>query len=200
MRVMVSRSQLSDIREFVRKRAEGLDYNHDFGHVERTVRLAKILAKKEGADMDVCVVAAWLHDVGKAKNEEVHGDIGSRMAKPFLERLGFESEFIEKVCHAIECHDSASVQNARTIEAKVVFDADKLQAIGPFGFAREFSHYTVFKGKNPREAFEIVKKAEKKRFKKRLQTDTAKELARKPFGLMLEFYKLYEKWDEADIG
>lgn len=199
MRVMVSRSQLNEIKEFARKKTEGLDYNHDFEHIERTVKLARILAKKEGADKDVCVVAAWLHDIGKAKNEEIHGDIGVRMAKPFLERLGFESDFIEKVCHAIETHDSANIHNARTLEAKVVFDSDKLQAIGPFGFVREFSQYTVFKEKNPMEAFEIVKKAEKKRFKKRLQTDTAKELARKPFELMLEFYKLYEKWDEADL-
>jgi len=196
---MVSRSQLNEIKEFARKKSEELDYNHDFEHTERTVKLAELLAKKEGADKDICVVAAWLHDIGKAKNEDVHGDIGARMAKPFLERLGFESDFIEKVCHAIETHDSVSIHKAETIEAKVVFDSDKLQAIGPFGFGREFSSYTVFKGKKPREAFEIVKKAEIKRFKKELQTNTAKELASKPFELMLEFYKLYEKWDKADI-
>ncbi|MEE9323031.1 MAG: HD domain-containing protein [Candidatus Aenigmarchaeota archaeon] len=199
MRVMVSRSQFNGIKEFARKRAESLDYNHDFEHIERTAKYAELLAKKEGADKDVCVVAAWLHDTGKAKNEEVHGDIGARMAKPFLERLGFESGFIEKVCHAIECHDSASIHKAKTIEAKVVFDSDKLQAIGPFGFGREFSLYTVFKEKKPREAFEIVKKNEANRFKNELQTDTAKELASKPFELMLEFYKLYKKWDRADI-
>ncbi len=199
MRIMVSRSQLNEIKEFVRKRIEGLDYNHDIEHVERTVKFAEILADNERADKDVCVIAAWLHDIGKAKNEEVHGDIGAMMAKPFLERLGFEVDFIEKVCHAIECHDSASVHKAKTIEAKVIFDADKLQAIGPFGFAREFSHYTVFKGKKPREAFEIVKKKEINRFKNELQTETAKALASKPFELMLEFYKLYEKWDKGNI-
>ncbi|NIO22983.1 MAG: HD domain-containing protein, partial [Candidatus Aenigmarchaeota archaeon] len=142
---MISRSQLNEIKEFARKNSEGLDYNHDFEHIERTVKLAKLLAEGEGADRDVCEVAAWLHDIGKAKNEEVHGDIGANMAKPFLGRLGFKGDFIEKVCHAIECHDAASVHKARTIEAKVVFDADKLQAIGPFGFGRELSQYTVFK-------------------------------------------------------
>jgi uncharacterized protein len=199
MRVMVSRSQLNEIKEFAKKRSEDLDYNHDFEHIERTVKLAEILAKKEGANKDVCVVAAWLHDIEKAKNEEVHGDIGARTAKLFLERLGFESDFIDKVCHAIECHDSASVHKAETIEAKVVFDSDKLQAIGPFGFAREFSHYTVFKEKKPKEALEIVRKKEINRFKNELQTETAKALAEKPFGLMLEFYKLYKKWDKVDV-
>lgn len=200
MKVMVSRSQLNEIKGFARKKSEDLDYNHDFEHTERTVKLAEILAKRENANKDVCVIAAWLHDIGKAKNEEIHGDIGARMAKLLLERLGFESDFIDKVCHAIETHDSAGIHKAETIEAKVIFDADKLQAIGPFGFGREFSLYTVFKGKKPREAFEIVKKNEIKRFKKMLQTETAKELASKPFELMLEFYKLYEKWDRADIG
>ncbi len=196
---MVSRSQLREIEEFVKRRCENLDYNHDFEHVERTVKLAEFLAKRENADKEVCVIAAWLHDIEKAKNEEVHGDLGARIAKVFLERLGFDPEFIERVCHAIECHDSASIHKARTKEAKVVFDADKLQAIGPFGFVREFSQYTVFKGKKPREAVELVKKAEVNRFKNELQTETAKALASKPFELMLEFYKLFEKWDKASL-
>jgi uncharacterized protein len=197
---MVSKSQLNEIKAFAEKKSEGLDYNHDIEHVERTVRLAELLAEREGADKDVCMVAAWLHDTGKEKNEEIHGDIGARTAKPFLERLGFGLEFIEKVCHAIECHDSASIHKAKTIEAKVIFDSDKLQAIGPFGFGREFSLYTVFRGKKPREAMEIVKKKEINRFKNELQTETARELASEPFELMLEFYRLYEKWDRADIG
>ncbi len=59
---MVSKSQMKEIKGFVRKKVEGLDYNHDLGHVERTARLAELLAKREGADRDVCLVAA-VHDL-----------------------------------------------------------------------------------------------------------------------------------------
>ncbi len=195
---MVSKSQLREIKEFVKRRCENLDYNHDFEHVERTVKLAEFLAKKENADKDVCVIAAWLHDIERAKNEEVHGYLGARTAKLFLERLGFDSEFIEKVCHAIECHDLESIDKAETIEAKVVFDADKLQVIGPFGFIREFSQYAVFNGKKPREAVELALN-EMKRIFERLQTETAKTLASKPYEFVLEFCEMFRKWDRPKL-
>ena len=188
---------MKKIEDFARKKAEKCDYNHDFDHVKRTVKWARYLAKKEKADVYICVVAAWLHDIEKLKDEDIHGGYGAETARVFLKKLGFNKDFIERVAHCIYCHDGASIHNAKTIEAKVVFDADKLQAQGAFGFVREFSGYSVFKKLDLKTSLKISKKKEFERYKKYFQTKTGKKFAKEFLDFMQKFYKQYEKEDKV---
>ncbi len=196
---MINKTLTKKIRNFAKKYHKDADYNHDMEHVDRTVKLAELLAKKEKANVDVCKVAAYLHDIGKKYNADIHGNHSAKIAEKYLKKNNFDKNFTKKVCHAIYCHDKASIHKAKTKEAKIVYDADKLQAIGPFGFCREFSHQIFVNKLKPRKAINIVKKAEIERYKKELQTKTGKKISKDQFNFMLKFYKMYDKWDKVKL-
>lgn len=198
---MIKKSILNKIEKFAEQKAKGRDYNHAFDHIQRTVKLAKIIGKKEKADLDVVVVSAYLHDVGQSVRFKGHNKISEKMARILLKKLKFDKEFIEKVAHCIYCHSTSCIKEAKTIEAKVLYDADMLQTIGPFGYTRILTTKTVFPefGKfGLKEGIQDTKNVEKK-VKGHLQTKTGKKLAKDLFKFMDGFYKRYERWDKAKI-
>jgi len=196
--MVIPKIKLNKIEEFVKEKLKDADYNHNLDHIKRTVNIAKFLALKENADLDVCIVAAWLHDIAQPIQEKVHGGIGAEIAEPFLREIGFDSKFIEKVKHCIFCHDTTNINKAKTIEAKIIYDADKLQMIGPFGFCRTISDFLVFKNNEFDEAVHKTEEIQKNRYNKYLQTKTAKKLAQNSHKLMLEFYRLFYIWDKSN--
>lgn len=198
---MIKKQLMKKIEGFAAQKSEGRDYNHAFDHIQRTVTLAKIIGKKEKADIDVVIVSAYLHDVGQSVRFKGHNKISEKMARELLKKLKFDQEFIDAVAHCIYCHSTSCVKEAKTIEAKVLYDADMLQTIGPFGYTRILTTKTVFKefGRlGLKEAVEETKNLEKK-VKNHLQTKTGKKLAKDLFSFMEGFYKRYEKWDKVKI-
>jgi uncharacterized protein len=111
---------------------------HDFDHVLRVVALAQEIALAEGADPAVVHVAALLHDVGESEGRRDHHLRGAALARESLQDQ--PSEFVEAVAHAIEAHRFRADPAPSTLEAQVVSDADKLDAIGAIGVARAFAH------------------------------------------------------------
>lgn len=196
--MFVSEEQMKKIEEFALEKVSKLNYNHDKDHIIRTVKFVEILAKKENADLEVCRVAAFLHDIGQSIQFENHEELSVEMAKDFLKSLNLDNEFIEKVCHAIKCHNNDYIKNAKTIEAKVLYDADKLQVVGVFGFTRLFSDFVGLNNMTLKDAMEKVHRIQEERFKI-FQTKSAKEMIKKPHEFMKEFYELYEKWDKVDL-
>ncbi len=117
--------------------------SHRWDHVQRVLALAEHLAREEGADLDVVRVAALLHDIGRAeeartKGAVCHAEFGAKLAREILARHGFSQAFIEAVGQAIETHRFRSAKQPKTLEARVLFDADKLDALGAVGIARAF--------------------------------------------------------------
>jgi uncharacterized protein len=111
---------------------------HDFDHVLRVVALAERIAQAEGADLAIVRTAALLHDVGDAEGRADHHLRSAAMARELL--CDQPPEFVEAVAHAIEAHRFRADPAPRTLEAQVVSDADKLDAIGAIGVARAFAH------------------------------------------------------------
>jgi uncharacterized protein len=124
--------------EAARQLYERAGSGHDFDHVLRVLRLARQIALAEGADPKVVCTAALLHDVGESEGRKDHHLRGAVMACEILQ--GEPPEFIEAVAHAIEAHRFRAEPAPRTLEAQVVSDADKLDAIGAIGVARAFAH------------------------------------------------------------
>ncbi len=125
---------------FLGGRGEESDAAHDHGHVRRVVRLARSIAEVEGADLAVVVPAAWLHDCvsipkGSPGRSRASG-LAARAAGAFLREVGYPSESIPGIEHAIEAHSFAAGIEPRTLEARVVQDADRLDALGAVGIAR----------------------------------------------------------------
>jgi uncharacterized protein len=111
---------------------------HDFDHVLRVLLVARQIALAEGADLAVVYTAALLHDVGESEGRKDHHLRGAVMARETLKDE--PAEFVEAVAHAIEAHRFRAEPAPRTLEAQVVSDADKLDAIGAIGVARVFAH------------------------------------------------------------
>ena len=117
------------------------DASHGFDHVLRVAALAEQIAGAEGADLGIVRTAALLHDVGRAEQSRFgacHAELGARKARQIL--ADCPPAFIEAVAHAIAAHRYRDPDHAPlTLEAKVLFDSDKLDAIGAIGVGRAFA-------------------------------------------------------------
>lgn len=116
------------------------DVAHDIAHLSRVVKVAKQLAQEEQADMAIVVPAAWLHDcVSYPKNHPERHLASLRAADKALDMLasiGYPQEYFAAIHHAIHAHSFSAQQSAHSLEAKIVQDADRLDALGAIGIAR----------------------------------------------------------------
>ena len=120
--------------DFARTLYENGGGGHDFDHVLRVTALAERIAAAEGADGAVVRTAALLHDIGESEGREDHHLRGAARARALLQ--GQPEPFVEAVAHAIEAHRFRAEPAPTTLEAQVLSDADKLDAIGAIGVAR----------------------------------------------------------------
>jgi uncharacterized protein len=120
-----------------------IDPAHDLAHFERVVATAKALAREEGGDLAVVVPAAWLHDLVNVPKHDPRraqaSRLSARAATAWLREIGYPAGHLEGIAHAIEAHSFSAGIAARTLEAKIVQDADRLDAAGAIGVARCFS-------------------------------------------------------------
>lgn len=127
---------------FLEEQFSDADAAHDRAHVERVVSAARQLAEDEGAQMDVVVPAAWLHDcVALPKDSPNRADAAGRAAQKasdFLTEESYPTRWIPEIEHAIEAHSYSGPTTPETLEARVVQDADRLDALGATGLARCF--------------------------------------------------------------
>ena len=114
----------------------GADAAHDFDHVLRVLALAERLACSEGADLEIVRTAALLHDVARGQEGD-HAQAGAELARRLL--VGHPAARVEAVAHAIAAHRFRTGSAPQTLEAQVLHDADKLDAIGAIGVARAFA-------------------------------------------------------------
>ena len=118
---------------------------HAMEHVMRVYNLCLHLAKHElNVDLDVLKTAALLHDIARVKefNDKTgsidHSALGAEMAEKILGTLGYSKEKIAHVKHCIAAHRFRGKVKPQTKEAKILFDADKLDVLGAIGVARSF--------------------------------------------------------------
>lgn len=115
--------------------------SHGLDHVLRVVYLCEMIGKEEGADMRVLIPAAYFHDIARPAEEETgvpHEEAGAQMAERYLRSIRYDEEFIPGITHAIRTHRYSSGEEPETLEARVLSDADKLDAMGAVGIARTF--------------------------------------------------------------
>lgn len=116
---------------FADKKSEK-DYRYE--HSVRVANIGKIIAEKEGMDSEAMTIACLLHDISyinefKSREEaRNHGRYSAKIARPFLEEIGMESEIIEEICYGIAIHvdDEADFPGKRTVFAQTVGDADNI--------------------------------------------------------------------------
>jgi uncharacterized protein len=122
---------------------ENPDPSHDILHVKRVVNLAKKIALAENADLNVVVPAAYLHDcvyISKTDSRRKEASrISADKAVQLLQEWNYPEKYLNEIHHAVLAHSFSAGFSAETIEARVVQDADRLDAIGAIGIARCFA-------------------------------------------------------------
>ena len=117
------------------------DSAHDAEHIYRVLYNAlEIAGAEEGVDYDVLIAACLLHDIGRKEQFEnpalCHALVGGEKAFAFLTEQRFDEGFAQKVKHCIQTHRFRRAMQPESIEAKILFDADKLDVTGALGIAR----------------------------------------------------------------
>lgn len=125
------------------------DYAHGAEHVRRVLYIAlDIAAHEENVDSDVLVCACLLHDIGRSAQAAdptvCHAAAGAEMAREYLLENGFSTEFADRVAACIRAHRFRKGVPCDTIEAKILFDADKLDVVGAIGIARTLYYGAQF--------------------------------------------------------
>jgi uncharacterized protein len=182
------------------------DSAHDFDHILRVVHLADRIAQAEGANAEVVHAAALLHDIGLDEGRAGHETSATNRAKEILSTQGYDETFCNAVAHAIESHRFRAGPTPQTLEAQVLFDADKLDAIGAIGVARAFAfgahrgqklwgavpsdYVDQPAGADPREHTAVHEFHVKlSKIKDRMFTPTGKQLANERHAFMVKFYE-----------
>ena len=127
------------------------DAVHGFEHIERVFRTCERIGPLEGADMEILLTAALLHDAsgshpGKGGRKD-HHLLSAEFAGKFLKKEGWTEDRVAAVQHCIRTHRFRKDESPQTIEAKVLFDADKLDVIGAIGVVRALAY--AFQVKQP---------------------------------------------------
>ncbi len=134
----IAETTLDEIKEMY----ESADSAHDFSHILRVYKNAQKIGKAEGADMQVLLYAALLHDVGaesKLSGESAESDaLRLGIAEDFLKKKSLPEDLRNKVLYAIDVHRFSKGIVPATKEAKILQDADRLDAMGAIGIARVF--------------------------------------------------------------
>jgi uncharacterized protein len=194
---------MDKIKQFVKENLDDLNYFH----TKEVVELALEIAEKEGANKEIVETAAWLHDIGKIKKEAVVGNhhiFSVEVAKELLKEQGCDEEFIKRVCTCIKEHmgpwdeklkehlkkaglTEQDAPRPSTTESKVVYDADMINYMGPFGTSKVI----YLEAKKGISFSDIIKErtAKPKVIFEDLKTETGKELGKKELEFIQEFMK-----------
>ena len=172
----------TELEKFSRARQEPRGC-HGYDHTERVIKLCEVIGIEYNADMAVLAPAAILHDIGRPNAD--HASHSAAQARNILMEKVWGLAIIDGVVHAIEVHSFSAGGEAITLEARILSDADKLDAMGAVGVYRA-AQYAVEKGR-PIEDFIDHFHEKLLKLKDMLYTDKAKEMAAKRHEFMLSY-------------
>ncbi len=131
------------------------DDTHGFPHVMRVLKIAEVLSKSENCNSFIVKISTLLHDIGRLseginydnnlflnlKKDVNHAEISAQIAEKYLRQyINLESSIISRIIHCIRAHSFSNKIEPQTIEAKILSDADKLDAIGAIGIYRTIAY------------------------------------------------------------
>lgn len=189
------------------------DAAHDFDHVLRVLALAERIGQADEAAMEIVRTATLLHDVARAEEERTgacHARVGAEQARQIL--AGHPADKVEAVAQAIASHRFRDEVVPQTLEARVLYDADKLDAIGAIGIARAYAlagkrgqrlwaetpadSLAESQSTDHTPVHEFIFKLSQ--LKEALFTDTARQIAKERHRYMVEFFTRLEEEVQAN--
>ena len=195
------KDELSKMIELFPEEKRAIEYRYE--HSLRVASIALDIAKKEGLDEDRCYIGALLHDLGYSvpydnpKEYVNHGRIGAKLARPFLESLGYSEEEVNEICYGIAIHvdDKADFEGKRTALAVTIGDADNIDRYDAF---RIYDRLTWVDYKNlslekQREHVDTALKSLNQYLDYECATRTATLMWKGKISFQLEFYNRLKK-------
>ena len=188
---------LSIVKKFAINNSEKDDI-HGFLHVERVHNLCLEIGKELGANRLVLEIASLLHDIGRIKknqavNRKNHAELSAEVALRFLNSKNFQisQEELNNIIHSIRAHSFSNNVIPTTLEAKILSDADKLDALGAIGVYRTIG-FTV---KNQGGIDQVIEHLEKKimKLKDLLYLENSRKIAEERQQIILDFYNKIKK-------
>ncbi len=203
---------------FLKRELKNTEKGHDYWHALRVWHNAHKIARVEGGNLRVIMLAALLHDIADAKFHNGNEKIGPQKAKLFMQSLNLDPAIIhhvEQIIRHISFKNSFEKQEFNSLELFIVRDADRLDAMGAIGIARTF-HFGGYKNNpifDPEVPLEpITSKEEYKKYnrstihhfydkllklKDLMHTKTAKRMARERHAFMEAFLKrFFKEWPQ----
>ena len=193
---MNSNEILLKVRTFAYNISEKNDI-HGFKHVERVLKLSSEIGAVLNANLPVIKIAALLHDVGRyLKKDDLiknHAEISAQIAENFIIKNNFNiaSEDVENILHCIRAHSFSNDLEPKSLEAKILSDADKLDALGAIGLYRTIG-FTIKKFGGIEQ---VIHHLENKilKLKEMIYFDHSKQIANKRHEIILNFYSQIKK-------
>lgn len=190
---------LKSAQEFIKNQFSGETTGHDYFHIERVVNSAKRIANEENADEFLVELAAWLHDVGDYK---LHDGIdkSEELISDFLKELKVPNEIIQKIIEIVSQVSFSKGNQPTSLEAQIVQDADRLDAIGAIGIARCFAYggskeREIWNSENPKLTTIQHFYDKLLKLKDLMHTDSAKKIAEERHRYLEEFLdRFYQEW------
>ncbi len=133
--------RVMELKKFTESFFESICAAHDFQHTLRVFSIAEKIGDKEGADMEILLAAALLHDVGHSMPGD-HAENSGKIAPEILRKLNFPGEKMDKIIYAVLVYRYSKGKIPDTKEAKILQDADRIDALGAIGIMRTFAHGT----------------------------------------------------------
>lgn len=166
----------------------GASGSHGYDHVLRVTRLCEKIAAYEDANLAVLIPAALLHDIARPIEDETgtpHEVEGARIAECFLQEIHYDETLIPAITHAIRAHRYSTTTRPETLEARILSDADKLDAMGAVGIARTFMQAGE-KGRDLKDAAGHIHEKLLK-LKDRMYTHSGREIAGRRHKVLADF-------------
>ena len=195
------KDELSKMIELFPEEKRAIEYRYE--HSLRVASIALDIAKKEGLDEDRCYIGALLHDLGYSvpydnpKEYVNHGRIGAKLARPFLESLGYSEDEVNEICYGIAIHvdDKADFEGKRTALAVTIGDADNIDRFDAFRIYDKLTwvDYKNLSLEKQREHVDTVLSSLNKYLDYECATRTATLMWKEKISFQLEFYNRLKK-------
>ena len=160
------------------------DFAHDRAHALRVVRFASLLQEREGGDVFLVQAGAWLH--------QLHDELP--LLDELLADLAIEKQLSEQLREIVCLCRPHRISETSPLEARIVFDADALEVLGPYGSIREVLCNCLSRGLSWKEAVHSAREVQEE-FLSKLTTATAKELAGEACSINQQFWQCYDQWE-----
>jgi len=182
---MIDTDKLKRAEEFVK---ENIIDGYTLAHSQAVRKVAKKIMEKEGGDSDVIEMACLFHDIERGKSGPLeHAEAGAKTTRKAMEEIGFDKDFTDKVVHCVESHSQPWSKNGpepSTIEAKIVYDADMVQQVSPFGLIK---HIHEFADMEFKEMLEKLSDTMVNKIPQGVFTETAKKMIKERMPYVKDF-------------